>query len=172
MACQGPPPCTLNMTSQDGMSTHNIRDNREIYLVVYHSQLFPAHWALFIPKKIRTETGRTSYAETRKYINVLGDPATGFEHEIKRNQDITEHSSNNTCILIGTVKEKYVSDNGDDEIETLALAISALAKSLKSSAALVSLIICAFVYPFGLYCSLDVEKGQDPQLSELAAQVG
>lgn len=108
---------------------------REIYLVLYPSPLFLAHWGLFVPSAENSQLG--------KMIHVTGDVVNGFEHEFKRNYSLAKTTRRYNQILLATVDDKYVVDvPGDgsqssdqapaDDIERKALTIPAPAKSLNS----------------------------------------
>jgi len=53
---------------------------RDIHLIFYPSPLFPAHWGLWIPSVGNPQIG--------KMVHVVGDVATGFEHQFKRNYSL------------------------------------------------------------------------------------
>jgi hypothetical protein len=69
--------------------------SRPIYLVVYHSPLFAAHWALWIPYYTPDSDQRL-----RKIIHVQGSASEGFVHEFKRNYDIIEDNRSESTILL------------------------------------------------------------------------
>lgn len=68
---------------------------RPIYLAVYHSPLFAAHWALWVP---HYETNNEQ--QLGKVIHVQGSASQGFVHEFKRNYDITEDNRSKSTILL------------------------------------------------------------------------
>jgi len=107
----------------------------EVYLIIYHSPLFPAHWALFVPNPSTSKIG--------KVLNVVGSVAAGFEHEFKRNYDLTEDGRQYSLLLLDdAVDKKVVCDTTDeestidavgrDEMERLALEVPAPGPSLNS----------------------------------------
>lgn len=109
---------------------------RDIYLIVYHSPLFPAHWALWIPSANNSQIG--------KKLHVFGDVANGFEHEFQRNYNPFNDQLKHSLVLLAEVEEKNVVDvpgdgsqtsdkNAMDDIERVALATLAPSKSLKAS---------------------------------------
>jgi hypothetical protein len=53
---------------------------RTVYLVVYNSPLFPAHWGLWIPQLDNPDVG--------KFIEAAGDAANGFDISFERNYDL------------------------------------------------------------------------------------
>lgn len=118
---------------------------RDIYLIVYNSLLFPAHWTLWIPTKANPQIG--------KGIHVTGDAANGFQHEFKRNYDLSEEDRANRLFLLAQVDDRWVADvPGDgsfsvdttpaDDVETIALSVPAPGKSLRTSeGSAVSLLI-------------------------------
>ncbi|KAE9378035.1 hypothetical protein N431DRAFT_171491 [Stipitochalara longipes BDJ] len=69
--------------------------SRPIYLVVYHSPLFAAHWALWIPYY---ESGKEQ--RKGKVIHIQGSASEGFAHEFKRNYDIIEDNRSKSTIIL------------------------------------------------------------------------
>lgn len=110
--------------------------SRDVYLISYDSPIFPAHWGLWIPSTEEPNAG--------KVIQVLGDPANGFDHEFIRNYNPSIDSRTHRFVLLGKVKDKDIVDvpvdgtpSADkiavDDIERNALAVPAPGKSLNSS---------------------------------------
>ena len=110
---------------------------REVYLIIYHSPLFPAHWAFWIPSVESAKIG--------KKLHVFGDAAKGFEHEFQRNYSTAGTQRKHSLVLLANVEDKHIVDvPGDgsqssdktaaDDIERQALAIPAPVKSLNPSA--------------------------------------
>ena len=109
---------------------------RTVYLLVYHSPLFPAHWGLWIPNAGSTTIGKT--------VHVFGDVANGFEHEFKRNYEPDGTNRRNSLIELAQVEDDHVVDspgedfsvdtNPLDDVERVALSIPAPSKSLLSYA--------------------------------------
>jgi len=106
---------------------------REIFLLVYPSPLFAAHWSLWIPSQSNPELG--------KVVHVTGAVSVGFILEFKRNYDIANTGRGSTLILLAEVDDKYVADvpgdgafsldqNAVDDIERLALTFPPPTKSL------------------------------------------
>ncbi|KAG8842277.1 hypothetical protein FRB96_005776 [Tulasnella sp. 330] len=111
-------------------------DMRPIYIIVYHSPLFPAHWSLWIPSAANPNVG--------KVIHVNGSAASGFEREFRRNFDIKSITQKHSLILLAQVDEKYITDTPEDGlgtsdevavdgIETVALKLAPPEKSLRVS---------------------------------------
>jgi len=73
---------------------------REIFLLITHSRLFPAHWALWVPNPSHPSP------ETGKIINVRGDAMTGFRHEFDRGT-VLEPSAATSLVPLGEVKERW-----------------------------------------------------------------
>jgi len=115
--------------------------SRPIYLVVYHSRLFAAHWALWIPTYENETVGGVG-----KAIHVEGSPREGFSHEFKRNYDMPGTSRSKSIIFLCWVDARNIVDTpGDgsfttdttavDVIEEWALRNAAPGPSLRSSSA-------------------------------------
>ena len=109
--------------------------NRTVYLVVFNSPLFPAHWALWIPHEDSDGKG--------KLLNINGSAATGFDLEFERNYSLRNCSRTHQTIELAKVPTQYVVDvKGDgsestdstahDYIEEVALGIAPPAPSLVS----------------------------------------
>jgi hypothetical protein len=109
---------------------------RSIYIVVYASPLFPAHWAVWIPSLAGPDIG--------KRIHVSGDVHKGFEHGFERNYNLAGTGRAHTLIPIGEVGEDYVTDtplDGQlsvdriprDQLERVALTIPAPGPSMNSA---------------------------------------
>ncbi|KAJ7288477.1 hypothetical protein C8J57DRAFT_517703 [Mycena rebaudengoi] len=107
---------------------------REIYLIIYHSPLFPAHWALWIPLPSDSDRG--------KRVHVTGDAAGGFAHEFSRNYRRSEDSRRHSVVLLGEVPDEWVVDDSpgpenavdtepQDELERVALGVPAPGKTLR-----------------------------------------
>ncbi|KAF4999989.1 hypothetical protein FDECE_11337 [Fusarium decemcellulare] len=115
---------------------------RSIYLLVYNSRLFPAHWVLWIPSKDNTKIG--------KVIEAAGDVATGFDITFERNFNIGELTRTHELVELAQVDDDHIVDTlGDgsnyaeresegnlvaqDKIEEAALRVPAPVKSLRSA---------------------------------------
>ncbi|KAJ3454012.1 hypothetical protein MRS44_018644 [Fusarium solani] len=113
---------------------------RTIYLIVYNSRLFPAHWVIWIPSQSDPNIG--------KIINAAGDVLTGFDITIERNYSIAAESRPHQVISLSQVEDVHVVDvPGDgshrvesesqgnlvawDPIEEAGLSIPAPIKSLR-----------------------------------------
>jgi hypothetical protein len=77
---------------------------RPIYLVVFNSPLFPAHWGLWIPH-LSTKTPQTG-----TYLNATGDAATGFGIEFERNYELGADGRRHQLISLGDVADEHVTD--------------------------------------------------------------
>ncbi|KAJ4314364.1 hypothetical protein N0V84_008944 [Fusarium piperis] len=75
---------------------------RTIYLIVYNSRLFPAHWVIWIPSQSDLKIG--------KVINAAGDVLTGFDITFERNYNIAEESRPHQVILLGQVDDAHIVD--------------------------------------------------------------
>ncbi|KFY09294.1 hypothetical protein V492_05545 [Pseudogymnoascus sp. VKM F-4246] len=111
--------------------------SRPVYLVVYPSPLFPAHWALWLPYYTNGSEGSVG-----KYINIEGDPATGFSLDIRRSYDLTTEPAKKSLILLCWVDARHISDEADpwspnsnpvDAIEKGATSVQPPEKSLRSA---------------------------------------
>ncbi|KDN48240.1 hypothetical protein RSAG8_02832, partial [Rhizoctonia solani AG-8 WAC10335] len=96
-------------------------DHRSIYILIFHSRIFPAHWALWIPSPSQPKIG--------KIINAVGDPSSGFVREIERQFNLANASG-----AISTVSAHDSSGPEPvDEVEKIASGISPPEKSLNSA---------------------------------------
>lgn len=119
--------------------------SRPVYLVVYHSRLFAAHWSLWIPK-YENETVK----DLGTIIQVEGDPSGGFHHEFKRNYNVSLTRQTTSVILLGWVDRRNIIDppgnvasidsTATDVIEDWAVSVQAPGPSLRSASA----SVCAF----------------------------
>jgi hypothetical protein len=115
---------------------------RTLFLIVYKSPLFPAHWSLWIPSLSNPDIGER--------IHVTGDVHSGFEHEFVRNYNLTADTRTHVVILVGEVDNEYaIDDDADlkdevevaeerdksprDRIEEIALEIPAPGPSMNSA---------------------------------------
>ncbi|KAG9120684.1 hypothetical protein FRC07_003723 [Ceratobasidium sp. 392] len=108
-----------------------------VYLLVFRSPVFPAHWALWVPRLENPDIG--------KIISAVGDPSTSFVHEFQRNFSPASPSSMLPILLCDTVKSKHIIDgelgpestidaHATDDLENVALAVPPPGKSLNSVA--------------------------------------
>ncbi|KAF1960010.1 hypothetical protein CC80DRAFT_438437 [Byssothecium circinans] len=99
---------------------------RTIYLAVFNSPIFPAHWALWIPRHDNENVG--------KLLQANGDAATGFEICFERNYDISADSRRHQIVSLGQAQDDFVDDfqgNGalvtgqkaHDRLEEVALSV-------------------------------------------------
>jgi hypothetical protein len=110
--------------------------SRPVYLIIYHSPIFAAHWALWIPSYNKDVIGQTG-----KVINVQGSPSDGFIHEFERNYDLSSESRSHSLKLLSLVDSNSILDTayGDcsadstpiDVLERSALDIQAPGPSLR-----------------------------------------
>lgn len=114
---------------------------RKLFLIVYKSPLFPAHWSLWIPSLADPNIG--------KRIHVTGDVYSGFEHEFVRNYNLENDTRTQVSIMLGEVDDKHVVDDEDspdlknddeerdqtprDRIEEIALEVPAPGPSMNSA---------------------------------------
>jgi hypothetical protein len=112
--------------------------SRPIYLIVYHSPLFPAHWGLWVPCLCQVE----SVGLTGKLINVQGNPNEGFHHEFLRHYDLIAETRNYSTIFLCNIPSSMINDTDEadgtndipvDELEKAAFAIEAPATSLRTA---------------------------------------
>ena len=123
---------------------------RNIYLIVYGSPLFPAHWTLWIPTEANPQIGTG--------VHATGDVVNGFQHEFKRNYNLSEEDRAHRLFLLAQVEDQWVVDvPGDgsfsvdttptDGVETIALSVPAPGKSLRTSeGSAVSALICILCF--------------------------
>jgi len=129
--------CVLPQTSSaQGRMTTCETMSRPVYLIIYHSPIFAAHWALWIPSYNKNVIGQSG-----KIINVQGSPSDGFVHEFERNYNLSAESRSHSLKLLGWVDPKSILDTacGDhsvdntpiDALERSALDIQAPGPSLR-----------------------------------------
>jgi len=110
---------------------------RTVYLLVFNSPLFPAHWGLWIPSVEKPNIG--------KLLNATGDAATGFEIGFERNYDLGAITLRHQILQLAEVLDHHVVDvTGDgspakdqtahDYLEQVALRVPAPARSLVPAA--------------------------------------
>lgn len=127
---------------------------RAIYLIVYNSRLFPAHWALWIPSLSEPDIGKRIHAE--------GDALTGFQIYFERNYDISTTARAHQAIPLAQVLDHYVVDvTGDgtcsrdqtahDRIEQVALGIPPPGASLVSATSSVCVLDFSAAVLFKMY---------------------
>ncbi|KAI0973578.1 hypothetical protein F4678DRAFT_425193 [Xylaria arbuscula] len=112
--------------------------SRTIYLIIYKSPLFPAHWALWVPSEANPNIGKRIHAE--------GDAATGFRLSFDRNYDITQDPRKYEILALAEIERDLLLDTpGDganrvdaeprDAVETVAAKVPPPGPSLISSTA-------------------------------------
>ncbi|KAG9086522.1 hypothetical protein FS749_003599 [Ceratobasidium sp. UAMH 11750] len=108
---------------------------RSVYLLVFRSPVFPAHWALWVPRLDDPHAG--------KIISAVGDPSTGFAHEFQRNFSPASPNSMLPVLLSNAVDPKHIVDgevglestidaDATDSLEEVALMVPPPGKSLNS----------------------------------------
>ncbi|KAG9097842.1 hypothetical protein FRC06_007124 [Ceratobasidium sp. 370] len=111
--------------------------HRSVYLLVFRSPVFPAHWALWVPRLDDPHVG--------KIISAVGDPLTGFVHEIQRSFSLGSPNSMLPILLCNTVERNHVVDGeldqestvdtgATDSLEDVAFTVTPPSKSLNSVA--------------------------------------
>lgn len=108
-----------------------------VYILVYTSRLFPAHWALWIPSRRDPAIG--------KRVHATGDARVGFEVEFDRNYNIEQTSRQHQLVHLAQVQDTFISDasciSGPlsserqpcDKIEEVALSLPPPGPSLVAS---------------------------------------
>lgn len=113
-----------------------------LFLIIYPSPLFAAHWSLFLPTPPNESLG------TR--IHVTGSSLSGFTHEFVRSYDLSDESRAYKLLPLPDVDSEFVTDSGVErgscdqdngaettnarpasELERIALEVPAPGKSLK-----------------------------------------
>ena len=110
-------------------------------LIIYSSPLFPAHWSLFMPSSNQSVGTR---------IHVTGSSHSGFTHEFVRSYDLSTDTRSYKLVPLPDINFEFVSREKEEteikggeggesvdvlprnELERLALEVSAPGKSLKS----------------------------------------
>ncbi|KAF1846886.1 uncharacterized protein K460DRAFT_49567 [Cucurbitaria berberidis CBS 394.84] len=111
---------------------------RTIYLVVFNSRLFPAHWGLWIP--------HTDDPGVGKFLEASGDAAEGFNIAFERNYNLEATGRIHQVLRLAEMQDHLVVDvKGDgsqstdqtvhDYLEQVALSVPAPSKSLVSATA-------------------------------------
>jgi hypothetical protein len=109
---------------------------RTVYLIVYNSPLFPAHWGLWIPSLDDPTVG--------KRLHAPGDAANGFEIDFDRNYTLDATNRQYQSLVLAEVSNYHVVDvKGDgsrrsdstahDDLEQVLLSVPAPGASLVSS---------------------------------------
>lgn len=114
---------------------------RTVYLIIYNSPLFPAHWSLWIPSLDNAAIGKRLHAE--------GDASQGFRVVFKRNYVPEEDTRQYQKLLHAEVSDRHVVDvkgtgtqvsdsTAHDDLERVLLSVPAPGPSLVSSVSQVS----------------------------------
>jgi len=107
---------------------------RTLYIIVFGSALFKAHWSFWAPN-IEDRTQKTG-----KKAQAVGSVADGFQIEFVRNYNLTSDTRQPTIIEIGQIQTDHLQDSPDsgnatdssptDHFERIALSIPAPRASL------------------------------------------
>ena len=133
--------------------------SRPVYVLVFPSPLFPAHWSLFIPSLTNQSIGIR--------IHVHGDAKSGFAHEFVRGYDMGQSTQGDKLVLLGEVDEGFLAGDEDEstgvreedggeqtetrdvdarnELERIALGVPAPGPSLNSVQNQVRLCLPSFL---------------------------
>ena len=74
--------------------------SQTLYVLVYPSRLFAAHWSFWLPR-IEEASGRE--LDTGDRIHVTGDRLNGFQYEYVRGYNVSEDDRNPKAFAIGLV---------------------------------------------------------------------
>lgn len=113
--------------------------SRPAYLIVYHSPIFAAHWAMWIPA---VEEG--AERSVGKILQVEGSASEGFTYDIVRNHDLDVCSRRKSLVPLCSVDTVHVDDVEGDVLERLALSVPPPNASLRpagDTVILMSLVI-------------------------------
>ncbi|KAI0853604.1 hypothetical protein F5Y00DRAFT_105111 [Daldinia vernicosa] len=89
---------------------------RTIYVLVYPSRLFAAHWSFWLPY-VDTDNQQSNIGDR---IHVTGDRLNGFQYEYIRNYNVCEDDRNPNAFPIGLVSETHLSLPNKDGTVTLS----------------------------------------------------
>ncbi|KAI1472384.1 uncharacterized protein F4812DRAFT_11326 [Daldinia caldariorum] len=84
---------------------------RTLYVLVYPSRLFAAHWSFWLPYTDADDR----QSNTGDRIHVTGDRLNGFQYEYIRNYDVCEDDRNPSAFPIGLVSEMHLTQANKDE---------------------------------------------------------
>ncbi|KAH8724355.1 hypothetical protein GQ44DRAFT_709032 [Phaeosphaeriaceae sp. PMI808] len=112
---------------------------RNVYLLVFNSPLFPAHWSLWVPSTENPKVG--------KRLHATGDAASGFQIAFERNFNLDRDTRTHQIILLAQAEDQHVVDVSEDggermdntaydTLEEVALQVRAPGPSLASSSSL------------------------------------
>jgi hypothetical protein len=110
----GSPRSSMHFSLLSFSSTHISDMDRTLYVLVYPSRLFAAHWSLWIPYV--DAAGRETDIGDR--IHVTGDRLNGFEYEYIRNYNIREDDRHPNSFSIGSMAAQaleHLEKNGEDD---------------------------------------------------------
>ncbi|KAI4859959.1 hypothetical protein F4820DRAFT_130952 [Hypoxylon rubiginosum] len=85
--------------------------DRTLYVLVYPSRLFAAHWSFWLPYV----DARTRALNTGDRIHVTGDRLSGFQYEYIRNYNVREDERHPNAFPIGLVSEAHLREATNDE---------------------------------------------------------
>ncbi|KAI0096830.1 hypothetical protein F4776DRAFT_556960 [Hypoxylon sp. NC0597] len=83
---------------------------RPLYVLVYPSRLFAAHWSFWLPYL----DAHNQQLNTGDRIHVTGDRLDGFLYEYIRNYDVSEDDRHPNAFPIGLVSEAHLSEPSKD----------------------------------------------------------
>ncbi|KAI1483247.1 hypothetical protein F4774DRAFT_156740 [Daldinia eschscholtzii] len=85
--------------------------HRTLYVLVYPSHLFAAHWSFWLPYT----DDNNRQLNTGDRIHVTGDRLNGFQYEYIRNYDVCEDDRNPNAFPIGLVPETHLIQANKDK---------------------------------------------------------
>lgn len=150
--------------------------SRTVYLVIFNSPLFPAHWALWIPLTDNQSVG--------KLLHATGDAAAGFQVAFERNYDLGATTRRHQVLPLAQVSDQYVVDiKGDgsrsqdqiayDYLEQVTLRIPPPTRSLVSATSLVRDISSCECPLLTMLNAIGKQKpGKYPELPDMATSGG
>ncbi|MCJ1254761.1 hypothetical protein MMC24_002577 [Lignoscripta atroalba] len=148
---------------------------RNVYILVFNSPLFPAHWCFWIPHADNTDVG--------KRIHASGDASNGFTIVFERNYDLRNTERRHQVVPLAQVLDHYVVDvkgNGSpstdntayDYLEQVALSVPAPAGSLVSASTPVRSLSCCDKGDTKCRTVGANESSQHPKLPDMAPTGG
>ncbi|KAI1334287.1 hypothetical protein F5Y15DRAFT_295478 [Xylariaceae sp. FL0016] len=111
--------------------------HRKLYVLVYPSRLFAAHWSFWLPYP-GPDAARD--ADTGDRVHVTGDRLTGFAYEYLRDYSVRDDDRHPNAFPIGLLSETHVhvskaeEEHGDGDQVTVAAAgaVSALDEACRA----------------------------------------
>ncbi|KAI1803741.1 hypothetical protein F4811DRAFT_316379 [Daldinia bambusicola] len=85
--------------------------HRTLYVLVYPSRLFAAHWSFWLPYTDAND----QQSNTGDRIHATGDRLNGFQYEYIRNYDVREDDRNPNAFPIGLVSETHLTQANKDQ---------------------------------------------------------